>query len=103
MIPSRRLLSSWSTICRKALNDNVDSLRRQERAFAQRAEYEYAATSKGKNRPYPWGTDEATCEKAVMYGNNGYRCGSGGTMPVCSKPSGNTEQGASIEDSRGGE
>jgi len=57
------------------------------------AEYEYAATSKGKNQPYPWGKDEATCEKAVMHGNGGYGCGSDGTMPVCSKPKGNTEQG----------
>lgn len=57
------------------------------------AEYEYAATSKGKNQPYPWGKDTATCEKAVMYGKGDHGCSSLGTMPVCSKPKGNTEQG----------
>src|SRR5262249_50067196 len=69
------------------------------------AEYEYAATSRGERRPYPWsgrrGTfSEPTCGdkdgkdgSAVIYGNDGYGCGAGGTMPVCSKPKGNTDQG----------
>lgn len=57
------------------------------------AEYEYAATSRGKNQPYPWGKEEATCDRAVMSGDGGYGCGGDGTMPVCSKPKGNTEQG----------
>ena len=26
-----------------------------------------------------------------MYGNGGYGCGSGGTLPVCSKPAGNAK------------
>ena len=56
-------------------------------------EYEYAATSGGKNQKYPWGNEDATCDKAVMYGNGDYGCGSGTTMPVCSKPAGNTAQG----------
>lgn len=54
------------------------------------AEWEYAARSAGKNLTYPWGNDEPTCEKAVM------NCGRGrrdSTRPVCSKTSGNTEQG----------
>jgi iron(II)-dependent oxidoreductase len=49
------------------------------------AEYEYAATSGGKNQKYPWGNDDATSDKAVMSGDS--------TMPVCSKPAGNTSQG----------
>ena len=57
------------------------------------AEWEYAATSGGKNQKYPWGNDEPTCDKAVMYGNGGPGCGTYGTMPVCSKPAGNTAQG----------
>jgi iron(II)-dependent oxidoreductase len=57
------------------------------------AEWEYAARSGGKNQKYPWGDDEPTCDKAVMYGNGGDGCGKKTTMPVCSKPSGNTAQG----------
>jgi len=57
------------------------------------AEFEYAATSGGKNQKYPWGNDEPTCDKAVMYGNGGYGCGKNSTMPVCSKTAGNTAQG----------
>jgi len=56
------------------------------------AEWEYAARSGGKDRKYPWGDQDATCDRAVMsHGGNG--CGKGGTWPVCSKPEGNTEQG----------
>ena len=57
------------------------------------SEWEYAATSGGKNQKYPWGNDEPTCDKAVMYGNGGYGCGKNSTMPVCSKTAGNTAQG----------
>jgi iron(II)-dependent oxidoreductase len=57
------------------------------------SEWEYAATSGGKNQKYPWGNDEPTCDKAVMYGNGGYGCGNNSTMPVCSKTAGNTAQG----------
>ncbi len=57
------------------------------------AEWEYAATSGGRNLKYPWGDAEAACDKAVMYGDGGYGCGADGTMPVCSKPAGNTAQG----------
>ena len=49
------------------------------------SEYEYAATSGGKNQKYPWGNEDATSDRAVMSG--------GSTMPVCSKPAGNTAQG----------
>jgi len=57
------------------------------------AEFEYAATSGGRNQKYPWGNDEPTCDKAVMSGNGGYGCGTNSPMPVCSKPKGNTAQG----------
>ena len=49
------------------------------------AEFKYAATSGGKNQKYPWGNEEPTSELAVFHTN--------GTMPVCSKPKGNTAQG----------
>lgn len=58
------------------------------------AQWEYAATSGGRNQRYPWGNQEADCEKAVVwtYGK-GYGCGRKSTFPVCSKPLGNTAQG----------
>lgn len=55
------------------------------------SEWEYAATSGGKNQKYPWGNEAASCERAVMYGNGGFGCDSDGTMPVCSKPAGNAK------------
>ncbi|OQC35254.1 MAG: Serine/threonine-protein kinase pkn1 [Deltaproteobacteria bacterium ADurb.Bin058] len=57
------------------------------------AEWEYAARSGGRDWKYPWGDEEATCERAVMYDGSGPGCGRGSTWPVCSKPSGNTTQG----------
>jgi formylglycine-generating enzyme required for sulfatase activity len=56
------------------------------------AEWEFAARSGGKEQKYPWGDEEATCERAVIAaGGNG--CGRNATWPVCSKPAGNTKQG----------
>ncbi|HQL56295.1 MAG TPA: SUMF1/EgtB/PvdO family nonheme iron enzyme [Myxococcota bacterium] len=56
------------------------------------AEWEYAARSGGRDWKYPWGNENATCERAVMDdGGNG--CGRNSTWPVCSKPKGNTTQG----------
>ncbi|HQE74101.1 MAG TPA: SUMF1/EgtB/PvdO family nonheme iron enzyme [Myxococcota bacterium] len=56
------------------------------------AEWEYAARSGGQNWKYPWGNENATCDRAVMYeSDNG--CGRRSTWPVCSKPRGNTVQG----------
>jgi formylglycine-generating enzyme required for sulfatase activity len=55
------------------------------------AEWEYATRSAGK-RKHPWGEEEASCKRAVMYGG-GYGCGKNTTWDVCSKPEGNTEQG----------
>ena len=51
------------------------------------AEWEYAARSGGKEQKYPWGDEDATCDKAMIKG-----CG-GATAPVCSRPAGNTAQG----------
>ena len=56
------------------------------------AEWEYAARSGGQDIEYPWGNDTATCNYAVMGDDGGYGCGTGRTMPVCSRPEGNTAQ-----------
>jgi len=57
------------------------------------AEFEYAAAG-GRKQKYPWGNEEATCGKAVMSDSKGvFGCGTNATMPVCSKPAGNTAQG----------
>lgn len=55
------------------------------------AEWEYAATSGGKNQRYPWGNEPASCDRAVMHHPGGSGCGTGGTMAVCSKPAGNAK------------
>ncbi|MFI5350979.1 MAG: SUMF1/EgtB/PvdO family nonheme iron enzyme, partial [Elusimicrobiota bacterium] len=52
------------------------------------AEWEYAARSGGKDWTYPWGNENATCERAMLRG-----CGDEAPAPVCSKPAGNTLQG----------
>lgn len=57
------------------------------------SEWEYAAKSGGKDQLYPWGNEPATCARAVMNAGDGEGCGTGATMPVCSKPAGNTAQG----------
>jgi len=56
------------------------------------AEWEYAARSGGKEQRYPWGDEEATCERAVM-DHGGWGCGRDSTWPACSKPRGDTRQG----------
>jgi formylglycine-generating enzyme required for sulfatase activity len=49
------------------------------------SEWEYAATSGGRHQKFPWGDDKLDSELAVFNTNS--------TMPVCSKPRGNTAQG----------
>lgn len=55
------------------------------------AEWEYAARSGGKAH-YPWGSQAATCDRAVM-DDGGTGCGRNSTWPVCSKPRGNSAHG----------
>ena len=57
------------------------------------AEWEYAARGAGRNVKYPWGDESPTCDRAVMESPGGFGCGADGTMPVCSRPSGNSAQG----------
>ncbi|MFI5363329.1 MAG: formylglycine-generating enzyme family protein [Elusimicrobiota bacterium] len=52
------------------------------------AEWEYAARGAGRDREYPWGDEDAACDKAVVGG-----CRYKATAPVCSKPAGKTRQG----------
>jgi len=49
------------------------------------SEWEYAATSGGLDQKYPWGNEVPTIDLAVL--------NTSGTVPVCSKPKGNTVQG----------
>ena len=57
------------------------------------AEWEYAATSGGRDQEYPWGDEGATCERAVMDDGSGNGCGEDRTWPVCSRPKGRSAQG----------
>lgn len=100
MAPEARVLCNWGKEGRQRHPVNcVDWKQANQYArfkgarLPSESEWEYAARSGGKKRNYPWGNEEPTCDKAVMYGNGDYGCGSGGTMPVCSKPAGNTDQG----------
>ncbi len=54
------------------------------------AEWEYAAG--GRGRKYPWGSEPPDCSRAVM-SVAAHGCGAGGTLPVCSRPAGNTPEG----------
>jgi len=47
------------------------------------SEWEYAARSAGKDWEYPWGSEDATCDSAVIAG-----CGYNAPAPVCSKARG---------------
>jgi cysteine-rich repeat protein len=53
-------------------------------------QWEYAARSGGKDIEYPWGDEEPTCERVLL---GDHRCSKGFSTSVCSRPSGNSEQG----------
>ena len=55
-------------------------------------EWEYAARSGGRQQMYPWGSEEATCERAVL-SEEGAGCGAGQASPPCSRPTGVSDQG----------
>ncbi len=61
--------------------------------FPSEAGWGYAARCGGRDWKYPWGDEEATCERAVIEDGSGNGCGRDSTWPVCSKPTGNTTQG----------
>jgi len=58
-------------------------------------EWEYAARSGGKSKPWPWGEAQPSCELAVMWDGVAKKpnCGQKSPHPVCSRPAGNTEHG----------
>jgi len=56
------------------------------------SEWEYAATGEGGNQKYPWGdTDPAS--NTWLYGSDPDSFAKFDTVPVCSRPKGNTAQG----------
>lgn len=62
------------------------------------AEWEYAARSGGRAQTYPWGDEEPTCARSVMFdrgrpAGERHARGRDSTWPVCSKPLGSTLQG----------
>ena len=58
------------------------------------SEQEYVARGQGRDVLYPWGDDAPTCDLAVYDTiEGGGNCEHRSTLPVCSKPSGNTPQG----------
>ena len=56
-----------------------------------REEWEAEASNEG-TRKYPWGDEEATCDRCVM-DDEGNGCGRGHTWPVCSKRRGDSVSG----------
>lgn len=56
------------------------------------AEWEFAARGAGRDWAFPWGDEEATCERAVI-SDGGDGCGRNSAWRVCSKPAGSSAQG----------
>ena len=58
------------------------------------SEWMYIAQSAGQGTSFPWGNQPANCDYAVMNVQGRAGCGEQRTWDVCSKPSGESEQGA---------
>ena len=52
-----------------------------------------AEASNGGERKYPWGDEEAACDRAIQFGRERFGCDAGITWPVCSRPRGNSISG----------
>ena len=57
------------------------------------AQWEFAARSRGQNRPYPWRNQAPDCSYADFGRNDYSSCGGEGTSPVCTHNRGNSAQG----------
>jgi len=59
------------------------------------AEWEYAARSEGGAQRYPWGAEEPSCSRTIIFEGAGQSdgCNKRSSWPVCSKTKGNTPQG----------
>jgi formylglycine-generating enzyme required for sulfatase activity len=57
------------------------------------SEWEFSARSGERSFVYPWGTEEAGCDRAVMSIELVSGCGLGAFWPVCSRPAGSNSYG----------
>jgi formylglycine-generating enzyme required for sulfatase activity len=53
----------------------------------------YIAQSAGQGTSFPWGNQPANCEYAIMNVRGKAGCGQQRTWDICSRPSGESEQG----------
>lgn len=57
------------------------------------SEWEYAATSGGRDLEYPWGNEEPDCTRANVNDGSWSSCGNEGIWEVCTHPAGDTPLG----------